>query len=61
MLIKNTTKIFTDDQLQANKGMVEETALLKCNVVGEGQGEWAATDEVKEDVMVHFKVTGVKK
>lgn len=36
-------------------------ATLKRTAFGVGQGEWVSTNEVKDDVIVHFVVTAVKK
>lgn len=37
------------------------SAMLKRTMFGVGQGEWAKTDEVKDEVQVKFVLTAVKK
>lgn len=56
-----TTLTFTVEQPQPQKSVVEGTASLKRSAFGVGQGEWAATDQIKDEVVVSFKVTAVKK
>lgn len=55
------TLTFTSEQLDANKGMVVGTTTVKRTQFGVGQGEWSSTKEIKDDVIINFKVVGVKK
>ncbi|WED43581.1 YceI family protein [Legionella cardiaca] len=53
--------IFTANQTSADKALVEGEATLKRSVFGVGQGEWASTDEIKDEVKVNFKIVAKKK
>lgn len=55
------TLSFTGDQSSATKGMVTGTTTIKRSQFGVGQGEWSQTNEIKDDVVVNFKVVAVKK
>lgn len=55
------TLIFTSEEPTANKRVVMGSTIIKRSAFGVGQGEWASTDEVKDEVTVKFKVTAVKK
>ncbi|RUR11129.1 YceI family protein [Legionella sp. km772] len=52
---------FTASFPSENKGMVEGSTVIKRSAFGVGQGEWASTDEIKDDVTVKFKVSAIKK
>jgi len=55
------TLIFTAKQPDANNGTVEGSTVIKRTMFGVGQGEWASTDAVKDEVTVNFKVSAVRK
>ncbi len=55
------TLTFTSSFPSENKGLVEGSAVIKRNAFGVGQGEWAGTDQVKDEVTVNFKVAAIKK
>ncbi|MFA5959591.1 MAG: YceI family protein [Tatlockia sp.] len=55
------TLTFTAEQLAPNKGMVVGSTVIKRTLFGVGQGEWASTNQIKDEVTVSFKVMGVKK
>jgi polyisoprenoid-binding protein YceI len=55
------TLTFTTKQPAANKGVVEGNTVIKRTSFGVGQGEWASTKEIKDEVTVNFKVTAIKK
>lgn len=55
------TLTFEAKQPVNDKGLVEGSTVLKRTLFGVGQGEWSSTNEVKDDVTVHFKVAAVKK
>jgi len=44
-----------------SKGSVVGSTVIKRSDFGVGQGEWAGTDEIKDDVTVSFKVAAIKK
>lgn len=44
-----------------NKARVKGTTVVKRSLFGIGQGEWASTDEVKDEVKVDFDIIAVKK
>lgn len=52
---------FSSEDLSKDKGRVKGTMILKRIAFGIGQGEWADTDTVKDDVTVNFVITAVKK
>lgn len=52
---------FTMDKYTATDAVVKGTAALKRTAFGVGQGEWAKTDSIKDDVMVNFTLAAVKK
>lgn len=56
-----TTLTFTVKVLSPNKIAVTGSTVIKRGAFGVGQGEWASTEEIKEDVTVHFNVVAVKK
>lgn len=55
------TLTFEAEKLSDKKGRVKGSATLKRTVFGIGQGEWADTDAVKDDVQVNFTITAVSK
>jgi polyisoprenoid-binding protein YceI len=53
---------FAEEETSSNdKVKVKGSLIIKRTVFGVGQGEWASTKEVKDDVVVDFVVTAVKK
>ncbi|KTD18321.1 YceI family protein [Legionella jordanis] len=56
--VKLTFKL---EQLSGDKATVEGDTTIKRSTFGVGQGDWASTEEVKDDVKVHFKVVAKKK
>ncbi len=55
------TLTFTGEQPGPDKGIVVGSTIIKRNQFGVGQGDWAGTDEIKDDVTIHFKIVAVKK
>lgn len=55
------TLSFTAEESSPNKGVVMGNTVIKRSTFGVGQGEWASTDEIKDEVTVNFKVVAVKK
>ncbi|ARG97360.1 YceI family protein [Legionella micdadei] len=55
------TLTFTTEQPSPDTGVVMGSTVLKRSAFGVGQGEWADTDQVKDDVKVDFKVVAKKK
>ncbi len=51
---------FTATQPTQNSGMVNGFANIKRTAFGVGQGDWASTDEVKDDVRIDFIVAAKK-
>lgn len=56
-----TTLTFTVKELTPNKVSVDGIAMIKRSIFGVGQGEWASTEEVKDDVAIHFNIVAAKK
>lgn len=52
---------FTGKQLSETKGRVEGSTTLKRTAFGVGQGEWAETNTIKDEVKVSFVITAEKK
>lgn len=52
---------FTSEQPTPDKGIVTGNSVIKRTQFGVGQGEWAGTSQVKDDVTINFKVVGTKK
>ncbi|HAT1821728.1 TPA: YceI family protein [Legionella pneumophila] len=52
---------FSAEELAPDKQQVIGSTVIKRSTFGVGQGEWASTDEVKDEVTVKFKVVAVKK
>lgn len=51
---------FTAKEQSKDKMLVEGSTLIKRSTFGVGQGEWASTDEIKDEVTVNFKITATK-
>jgi polyisoprenoid-binding protein YceI len=47
----------TQTMYSPSKAIVKGSTILKRNQFGVGQGEWASTNEVKDDVQVNFLLT----
>lgn len=52
---------FTIENYSANKAQVKGSTTLKRSAFNIGSGEWAKTDNVKDDVQINFAVSAVKK
>jgi polyisoprenoid-binding protein YceI len=52
---------FSATELPNNEAKVEGATTLKRTAFGVGQGEWADTSSVKDDVQVNFLITAKKK
>lgn len=52
---------FKTEKLSDNKGMVTGNAIIKRTAFGVGQGDWASTEEVKDEVTINFKVVALTK
>lgn len=50
------TLTFTANETSKDRMVVEGSTQLKRSTFGVGQGEWASTKEVKDDVTVNFKL-----
>jgi polyisoprenoid-binding protein YceI len=48
---------FVIDELTSNKAHVKGDAILKRTQFGVGQGEWASTNLIKDDVKLDFTIT----
>ena len=55
------TLVFTAKEMAKNKGLVEGSSTIKRSTFGVGQGEWASTEEIKDEVVVHFKIAATRK
>lgn len=55
------TLIFTAEETADGMAIVEGNTVLKRSTFGVGQGEWASTDEVKDEVKVNFKIVAKRK
>jgi polyisoprenoid-binding protein YceI len=55
------TLTFSAEELAPNKRQVIGSTFIKRSTFGVGQGEWASTDEVKDEVTVKFKVVAARK
>lgn len=51
----------TQEEYTPTKGRVKGTTTIQRTAFGVGQGEWADTKTVKDDVKIEFTVTAVKK
>lgn len=65
LTIKNktvpVTLTFTAEESPKDHALVDGSTTLKRTAFGVGAGEWASTDEIKDDVLVHFKVVATRK
>lgn len=52
---------FTQEELTPTKARIKGTATIKRTQFGVGQGEWASTDEVKDDVKIDFDLSAIRK
>ncbi len=50
------TLTFTAEQPAKDTGVVKGSTTLKRSAFGVGQGEWAGTNQIKDDVKVDFKI-----
>jgi polyisoprenoid-binding protein YceI len=54
------TLTFTAEQPTSDSALVKGSTTIKRTAFGVGQGEWASTSEIKDDVRVDFVVTAEK-
>lgn len=52
---------FTQEEYTPAKGRIKGSTTLKRTAFGVGQGDWADTKAVKDDVLVEFEVSATKK
>lgn len=52
---------FIQEEYTASKGRVKGSTTLQRTAFGVGQGEWSDVKAVKDDVVVNFVITAVKK
>lgn len=52
---------FTEEEYSATKARMKGSTTVKRSAFGVGQGEWASTSEVKDDVQVNFVLSAVRK
>lgn len=52
---------FAAEQVNANKIIVTGNTMIKRTQFDIGQGEWASTNEIKDDVTIHYKIVAVKR
>lgn len=52
---------FTAVESPKDHALVNGTATVNRNTFGVGQGEWASTDEIKDEVVVTFKISANRK
>ncbi|WP_269570334.1 YceI family protein [Legionella tunisiensis] len=55
------TLTFTAEETSPGMALVQGSTTLKRSTFGVGQGDWASTDEIKDDVKVDFKLVAKKK
>ena len=55
------TLIFSVEEITPNKRIVTGSTVIKRSTFGVGQGEWASTEEIKDEVTVNFKVAATRK
>jgi polyisoprenoid-binding protein YceI len=55
------TLTFTQEEYSATRGRVKGSTTLKRLLFGVGQGEWADTKTISDDVLVDFVITATKK
>lgn len=54
------TFTFTQEEYTKSKGKIKGSVTIKRTKFGVGQGEWADTTAVKDDVLVNFVITAVR-
>lgn len=52
---------FTQEEYTPNKARIKGSTTIKRTAFGVGQGEWADTKTIKDDVRIQFSITAVKK
>lgn len=55
------TLAFKTAQPSPDKGIVVGSVVIKRTQFGVGQGDWSSTNEIKDDVIVNFKVSATNK
>lgn len=55
------TLVFTQEEYTPTKAVIKGSTTVKRTAFGVGQGEWADTKAVKDDVQINFKITAVAK
>jgi polyisoprenoid-binding protein YceI len=55
------TLIFTQVEYTPTKAVIKGSTTIKRTAFGVGQGEWADTKTVKDDVQINFTITAVTK
>ncbi|MGL5741310.1 MAG: YceI family protein [Legionella sp.] len=55
------TLTFTAVESPQNHLLVEGNTAIKRSTFGVGQGEWASTSEINDEVTIHFKVSAQRK
>lgn len=55
------TLTFTAEETSPGMALVEGSTTFKRSTFGVGQGDWASTDEIKDEVKVDFKLVAKKK
>lgn len=53
--------LFTANETSPGIALVEGEATIKRSTFGVGQGEWASTEEIKDEVKVNFKIVAKRK
>ncbi|ASQ45220.1 YceI family protein [Legionella clemsonensis] len=53
--------VFTANETSPGKALVEGESIIKRSTFGVGQGEWASTEEIKDEVKINFKIVAKKK
>ncbi|KTD13289.1 YceI family protein [Legionella jamestowniensis] len=53
--------VFTANEVSPGTALVEGETTIKRSTFGVGQGEWASTEEIKDEVKVTFKIVAKKK
>ncbi len=52
---------FVVEQISKDQALVEGGSTIKRSTFGVGQGEWASTDEIQDEVIVRFKISATLK
>ena len=55
------TLVFTQEEYTNNKARIKGSTTIKRTAFGVGQGEWADTKTIKDEVQIDFTVTAEKK